>query len=299
MAGRLRRTFHYLGRCSPEPLCRSVFFFFFQAEDGIRDHCVTGVQDVCSSDLRLFLDLAHERLLDALAEMHEAARDAPLALPRRPAAPREQDALPVEHHGAHGHPRRVGKLTRGGFHQITVSARGARPARVQRSVAYFSRSSVAASPASSSDRPPGSSVSPCAVRKPSARELAASSKDGRRPSTVSSVVMSANGSFPPGKTRRRRPGMAPSTMAPCWRKAAPWRRWALPTSLRPSTSSSKEPVRAKQKAGIAAGFEGWTGTIATGAPKARKPVRSPSPIQRYVSRRSAAPSKSPAAAATL
>ena len=26
-------------------------FFFFQAEDGIRDHCVTGVQDVCSSDL--------------------------------------------------------------------------------------------------------------------------------------------------------------------------------------------------------------------------------------------------------
>src|SRR5437588_9723126 len=26
-------------------------FFFFQAEDGIRDHCVTGVSDVCSSDL--------------------------------------------------------------------------------------------------------------------------------------------------------------------------------------------------------------------------------------------------------
>ena len=26
-------------------------YFFFQAEDGIRDHCVTGVQDVCSSDL--------------------------------------------------------------------------------------------------------------------------------------------------------------------------------------------------------------------------------------------------------
>src|SRR5438034_9012093 len=26
-------------------------FFFFQAEDGIRDHCVTGVQTCCSSDL--------------------------------------------------------------------------------------------------------------------------------------------------------------------------------------------------------------------------------------------------------
>src|SRR2546422_4326935 len=28
-----------------------VFFFFFQAEDGIRDVAVTGVQTVCSSDL--------------------------------------------------------------------------------------------------------------------------------------------------------------------------------------------------------------------------------------------------------
>ena len=25
-------------------VCFSCFFFFFQAEDGIRDHCVTGVQ---------------------------------------------------------------------------------------------------------------------------------------------------------------------------------------------------------------------------------------------------------------
>src|SRR5438046_4227134 len=28
-----------------------LFFFFFQAEDGIRDWSVTGVPDVCSSDL--------------------------------------------------------------------------------------------------------------------------------------------------------------------------------------------------------------------------------------------------------
>src|SRR5476649_658317 len=28
-------------------------FFFFQAEDGIRDHCVTGSSDVCSSDLEM------------------------------------------------------------------------------------------------------------------------------------------------------------------------------------------------------------------------------------------------------
>src|SRR5438034_7512754 len=31
-------------------------FFFFQAEDGIRDHCVTGVQ-VCSSDLNPGVDV--------------------------------------------------------------------------------------------------------------------------------------------------------------------------------------------------------------------------------------------------
>src|SRR5258706_1328892 len=34
-------------------ITRIYFFFFFQAEDGIRDWSVTGVQTVCSSDLRL------------------------------------------------------------------------------------------------------------------------------------------------------------------------------------------------------------------------------------------------------
>src|SRR3712207_7457944 len=32
-------------------VCYIFFFFFFQAEDGIRDIGVTGVQNVCSSDL--------------------------------------------------------------------------------------------------------------------------------------------------------------------------------------------------------------------------------------------------------
>src|SRR5438132_4993238 len=31
-------------RRSPWPVFFGFFFFFFQAEDGIRDHCVTGVQ---------------------------------------------------------------------------------------------------------------------------------------------------------------------------------------------------------------------------------------------------------------
>src|SRR2546425_7204226 len=38
--------------------------FFFQAEDGIRDKLVTGVSDVCSSDLTM--DLAIERYGDAV-----------------------------------------------------------------------------------------------------------------------------------------------------------------------------------------------------------------------------------------
>src|SRR3712207_4266933 len=37
----------------------SYFFFFFQAEDGIRDIGVTGVQDVCSSDL-IHADLIYD-----------------------------------------------------------------------------------------------------------------------------------------------------------------------------------------------------------------------------------------------
>ena len=35
----------------------NCFFFFFQAEDGIRDHCVTWSSDVCSSDLAANPDL--------------------------------------------------------------------------------------------------------------------------------------------------------------------------------------------------------------------------------------------------
>ena len=36
-----------------------LFFFFFQAEDGIRDHCVTGVQ-TCA--LPIFSDPSHGRV---------------------------------------------------------------------------------------------------------------------------------------------------------------------------------------------------------------------------------------------
>src|SRR5476649_649391 len=49
-------------------LCnRSSFFFFFQAEDGIRDHCVTGVQTcalpICA-DLSEFVFAAGVKLME-------------------------------------------------------------------------------------------------------------------------------------------------------------------------------------------------------------------------------------------
>ena len=40
--GRVLRTVYVSGERWLE--CSFIFFFFFQAEDGIRDHCVTGVQ---------------------------------------------------------------------------------------------------------------------------------------------------------------------------------------------------------------------------------------------------------------
>src|SRR5207245_8621284 len=49
--------------------CRLFFFFFFQAEDGIRDATVTGVQ-TCA--LPIFQGLSHVRTLlaDALDQLH-------------------------------------------------------------------------------------------------------------------------------------------------------------------------------------------------------------------------------------
>src|SRR5947207_9949015 len=50
--------------------------FFFQAEDGIRDHCVTGA-DVCSSDLQHVGDAIVGRLVE-VTEHDRAAVDAPV-----------------------------------------------------------------------------------------------------------------------------------------------------------------------------------------------------------------------------
>src|SRR5699024_3136311 len=59
---------------------RLCVFFFFQAEDGIRDRNVTGVQDVCSSDLCLEAWVSRPNLRRALEEADsESARQDVLA----------------------------------------------------------------------------------------------------------------------------------------------------------------------------------------------------------------------------
>src|SRR5262249_56079510 len=88
-------------------------------------------------------------VVQALAKVQEAPRNAPPPHARGLAAAGQEHALAIEYDGAHAHARGIGKLTRR-RHQTMVSPRGARPDRVHSSVAYFSRSSIARTAVSSS-----------------------------------------------------------------------------------------------------------------------------------------------------
>src|SRR5437588_8337204 len=61
-------------------LCLASFFyfFFFQAEDGIRDHCVTGVQ-TCALPICSHTENADKRL-DVISELHDLGSGFKLAL---------------------------------------------------------------------------------------------------------------------------------------------------------------------------------------------------------------------------
>src|SRR5438034_11805926 len=80
------------------------YFFFFQAEDGIRDHCVTGVQ-TCALPICAGRDAAEEHA-GAIDRYRRAARSARARDrdPRRQAALRVRDRRSEE--------RRVGKECR-------------------------------------------------------------------------------------------------------------------------------------------------------------------------------------------
>ena len=215
---------------------------------------------------------------------------------------------PVEDHRAHAHAGRVRILARerlirtrsplgerAGAGLVTVIAR---PERVQRSVPYFSRTSALrelhllappARPAPARARAPRGSPRP-------ARSIGLLERRGAGRATASSVVMPASGSRSVGNTRRRRSGAAPSITDPCWRNAD-----ALPP-LRAAhhleaghfqlvrtgpREAERRASRRGRRAAPAPSRPGRPGDLSPGA--------SAAPIHRYVSSRSPAPWKSPAA----
>src|SRR5438034_8824626 len=93
------------------------FFFFFQAEDGIRDHCVTGVQTcalpIWSCDPRN-TDLAYSNGMAAAraAPGHRAGRGSQLRCPARDGGSRRRlrpAIAPGEDRNSRSEERRVGK----------------------------------------------------------------------------------------------------------------------------------------------------------------------------------------------
>src|SRR5438034_7750788 len=93
-------------------------FFFFQAEDGIRDHCVTGVQTCALPISRA--DLGRDFEIRRLVADHDRAREVERQLVRRA----QQQArlwlaaiaeLPVGRRPFRSEERRVGKECRSGW----------------------------------------------------------------------------------------------------------------------------------------------------------------------------------------
>src|SRR5688500_20142710 len=84
-------------------MCRGVWFFFFQAEDGIRDYKVTGVQTCALPISRSAADRAADR-----RHSHSAQR------PRRADRPGDHVAALPRREGERSEERRVGKEGRAG-----------------------------------------------------------------------------------------------------------------------------------------------------------------------------------------
>src|SRR5436190_15218860 len=92
--------------------CCFFFIFFFQAEDGIRDHCVTGVQTCAPSDLRSSLRW-WDRREDLAGELGQSYEILQTRLGRL--VTQRQTGQFEEASGVRSEERRVGKECRSGW----------------------------------------------------------------------------------------------------------------------------------------------------------------------------------------
>src|SRR5262249_26518600 len=151
-----------------------------------------GHVDDADLDPALLADLALDGLAGRLAELDQAAGQAPLAERRRLAAAHQQHPVLVEDDGADTDPRIVRGLA---AHAGPVS---------QACVAYLSRARRSTASVSPGANPSGLRSIPCSRSNADASAPATSSNFGRWPSAASSVVKVASGSSVVGKIAARR-----------------------------------------------------------------------------------------------
>src|SRR5438445_632678 len=174
--------------------------------DAIED---AGYVDDPDLDAALFDDLARDGLAGGLAQLDQAAGQAPLSERWRLAAPNEQHLVLVEDDRPDTDPWIVRILA---AHAGPVS---------HASVAYFSRTRRSTAAVSSALRPSGRRSRPCSRSNAAASAWTTSSSFGRWPSAASSVVKVASGSWVVGKIAASRAASTPSRTDPCCRNVRP------------------------------------------------------------------------------
>src|SRR5262245_59264544 len=168
-----------------------------------------GHVDDTDLDSALLANLAFDGLAGRLAELDQAARQAPLAERRGLAPTHEQHLVLVENDRPDADAR-----------VVRVFAAHAGPVS-QACVAYLSRARRSTAAVSLVSSPSGRRSIPCSRSNAAASAAATSSNFGRWPSADSSVVRVASGSGVVGKIAASRAASTPSRIDPCWKNVLP------------------------------------------------------------------------------
>src|SRR6516162_9758119 len=168
-----------------------------------------GHVDDADLDPALLADLAHDGLAGRLAELDQAAGQAPLAERRRLAATHQQHLVLVQDDGTDTDPR-----------VVRVFAAHAGPVS-QACVAYLSRARRSTASVSPELNPSGRRSIPCSRSNAAASAAATSSNFGRWPRAASRVASVASGSSVVGKIAARHAASTPSRIDPCWTNVLP------------------------------------------------------------------------------